>query len=135
MLFQQNHTASQENKGFEAADELVISRGHTAKMFQFVEKTFDQMSFLVLPPIAFPRVWVVIFRRYGICGSMRGDIIPDFQRTESLVPLNHATTNFNLFHQRNCHFAVMDIAAGKQQLDRIPKSIDQSVYLGIVSAA
>ena len=78
MLFQQNHRASQVDKGLKAAEQFVVPCCHPAKVLQFVKKALDQMTLLVLPPIAFPRIQGVLFRRYDVGGSVLGDVISDF---------------------------------------------------------
>jgi len=78
VLFQQNHDAGQVDKGLETADQLVISRRNPAEVFQFIEKTFDQMPLFVLPPITFPRVRIIFFWRYGVSSFLLGDVVPNF---------------------------------------------------------
>lgn len=66
------------NKGKKRRGELVITGSHAAKSLNFIEKAFDQMTFLIKPKIAKPRVRIIISRRNGVIGIMFGNISSDF---------------------------------------------------------
>lgn len=135
MLFQQNHDASQVNKGFEAADQLVISHGDAGVMLELIEETLDQMAFLILPPITFPRILVVYFRRYGKSRTLFADEVTNTLGTVGLVSHNNASTDIDQGQNICGDCAVVDVPTRKQQFDRVAKRIDQRVNLCILPAA
>ncbi len=53
MLFQQNSDGSEINEAKKRFRQFLVTRGNTSKLFNFLPKTLDQMSFFILPPVAF----------------------------------------------------------------------------------
>ena len=77
VLFQQKCNSSKINKGQIRIIPLVIASSNATKPFDFQEETLNQMTFLVKPPIAFPRISGIAFRRYGVRSLAIRDISPN----------------------------------------------------------
>jgi len=91
--------------------------------------TLDRMALFILPPVALPRIWVVCFRRYGISSHLFADEIANALGTVCFVAHNNASVDIDKGQNIRGNGAVVDIPAGRQQLDRVAKRIDQSVNL------
>ena len=53
MLFQQNEDSGEVNEAQKRLGEFFVARGNPSKLFDFLPEAFNQMPFLVLPPVAF----------------------------------------------------------------------------------
>lgn len=93
------------------------------------------MSLLVLPPIAFPRVRIIIFWWYGKSSSMLGDVISNGLCSISFVAHHNASAYIDRGQYVCSNSTVVYVAACKQQFYRIAKSVNQSMYFCVFATA
>jgi len=69
---------SEINESEERGIKVVVSGSDSAEPFDFLEETFNQVAFLVQPPINWPEIGGIAFGRDGAAGPMACNILPDF---------------------------------------------------------
>lgn len=78
VLFDQNADGSNKNKSKESGSKLIIARGNTSEKLELEKEAFNQMAFLVMPPIALPRLFDTGFRRDVVAGALRTNVLSNF---------------------------------------------------------
>ena len=130
ILFRQNPYRSNINKSKKRGSKFIITSSNSTKSFYFIEKTFYQMTFFVKVIIAIPWLFCIRFRWNGIVRSLRIDIIKNIICSVSTISKNVTVTNVKCWEQRYSLFWIVNFASCKNKINRISKSINNSMNFG-----
>ena len=86
--FSQNPNGSNVHKSKKRWSKLIITSSNSAKSFDFIEKTLDQMTFLIQPIITMPRFSIVFPWRNGVFCILLGNVSSDFFSTIGFITEN-----------------------------------------------
>ena len=93
------------------------------------------MAFFVLIVVAFPWFSAVRFRRNAVIRPLAFDVVTDFICAICFVAHNNAACKVNFGQHVDGDRAVVNVARCKVQLNRIAKSADNGMDLGVSPAA
>ena len=82
---ERDHDGGELNESKITASEFIIASGDSTILFEFLEKTLHQVTFLVEKLVVFPRVFGIGLGRDAVRSACLGDEVPDFLGTICLV--------------------------------------------------
>ena len=93
------------------------------------------MAFFIKKPITFPRIFCIGFRRNYIVPTLLLDIIQNFSCSVCLVRKNSAVGNVDVAQNINGNSRIMYVPACQLNVNRIAKTIYNSMNLGCLASA
>ena len=134
MLNQQNDNGSNQDKGKEGGVEFVVACKNSAKPFELLKETFNQMPLLVGVPVYGPRVVDIVLWRDRIGGVLGKAKFTNCFCAICFVTKNIAALDLNLAEQGYRMFGVMVISGTEQKGHRISQSIHYGMNFSISAA-
>lgn len=123
----------ESQKGY---SKLIIACGDPAENFEFIEKTLDQVTFLVSMKIAKPRLDHIAFGRNGIRCTLFCYIGSNGLRPICLIAQNVAPFDLQFREQIDSCACVMHLSAGEQKLDWVAQRVNNSMdFCGLSTPA
>ena len=93
------------------------------------------MAFFIKIPITFPRIFCIGFRRDCIVPILLSDVIQNFGCSVCLVRKNSAIGNVDVSQNINGNRGIMYVTTCQMNVNRIAKTIYNSMNLGCLSTA
>ena len=114
---------------------FIVTGGNAAKLFQFEEEALHEIPFLVLPPVAEPRLQFIRLGRNAIIGLMRGNVFTKSECPICLVSKHHRTFDGHCAQQFLCNGDIMHVSSRKLDVNWISQCVGDCVNLCAASAA
>ena len=93
------------------------------------------MAFFVKKPITFPRIFCIRLRRNCVISVLVLNVVQDFLRSICFVRKNGAAGNIDVAENINGNSRIMYVPACQLNVNRIAKTIYNSMNLGCLSTA
>ena len=93
------------------------------------------MALSIEKPITFPRIFCIRLRRNCVISVLLLDIVQDFLRSICFIRKNGATGNIDVAQNINGNSRIMYVPACQLNVNRIAKTIYNSMNLGCLSTA
>ena len=114
---------------------FIVAGGNAAKLLQFEEKALHEMTFLVSPPVAEPRLKFVRLRRDAVISLMGSNVFPKPECTVSFVSEHHRTLDGDRAQQFLCNNDIVHVSRRKLNMNGIPQRVNGRVNLRAAPAA
>ena len=82
---------------------LILTGGNAAKLFQLEKEAFNQVAFLVSPPVAEPRLSSIRLWRDAVIGLVGGNVFPNPECSVSFVSEHPRTLDGDCAQQFFCN--------------------------------
>jgi hypothetical protein len=120
------------DSGEEISGEFVVASGDGAKVLEFIEEAFDQITFAIECEVAVPRDLAI-----GLWRNHRGDLAP-VESIDQQIGVVRLVTDQGLridaVDQRLRASPIVGLPGREHQLDGVAKGIDERVDFGRQSA-
>ena len=93
------------------------------------------MAFFIKRPVTFPRIFCIRFRRDCVVSILSLDIIQNFSCSICFVRKNGAIGNVDVRQNIDSNGGIVYVSACQLNINRIAKTIYNSMNLGCLSAA
>ena len=121
------------DSGVEISGEFVVARGDGAKVLEFIEEAFDEITFAVEREVAVSQGLAI-----GLWGNHRGDLAPVESVDQQIGVVSliaDQSLRIDAVDQRLRASHIVGLPGREHQLDGVAKGIDERVDFGRQSAA
>ena len=114
---------------------FIVTGGNAAKLFQFEEKALHEIPFLVLPPVAEPRLQFIRLGRNAIIGLMRGNVFTKSECPICLVSQHRSAIEGDVAQQFLGYHDIVQVSSRKLNVNWISQRVNDRVNLRVAPAA
>ena len=115
------------HKAQKPASMLIITGSNAAKLFQLEKKALHEMSFLISPPVAEPRLSFIRLRWDAIIGLMSGNVFPKSECSVSLISKHQRILDGNGAQQFLSDRDIMHVSSRKLNVNWISQRVNDRV--------